>query len=162
MTAAALAEGGLPELAQERLAERPAPEPAEPEPPPGAPPSLKVLFVDDEEEFVRTMAARMELRDLGGDVALSGEQALTMLREDTPDVIVLDLRMPGMDGLEVLRQVKATYPQIEVVVMTGRGSEQDEETARQLGAFAYLTKPVDINTLMETVRSAGRARARAT
>jgi len=114
--------------------------------------------VDDEEDFVRTMAERMEMRALGGEVALSGEAALRMIEGDVPDVMVLDLRMPGLDGLEVLRRVKATYPQIEVIVMTGRGADQDEEEAKQLGAFAYLTKPVDINELMETVRAAGRTR----
>jgi DNA-binding NtrC family response regulator len=162
MTAAALAEGGLTEAAQDHLVEpHDADEagPAETEPahtPGGA--ALKVLYVDDEEDFVRTMAERMEMRALGGEVALSGEAALHMIEGDVPDVMVLDLRMPGLDGLEVLRRVKATYPQVEVIVMTGRGTEQDEEEAKKLGAFAYLTKPVDINELMETVRAAGRTR----
>jgi DNA-binding NtrC family response regulator len=162
MTAAALAEGGLTEAAQDHLVEpHDADEagPAETEAahtPGGA--ALKVLYVDDEEDFVRTMAERMEMRALGGEVALSGEAALHMIEGDVPDVMVLDLRMPGLDGLEVLRRVKATYPQVEVIVMTGRGTEQDEEEAKKLGAFAYLTKPVDINELMETVRAAGRTR----
>jgi DNA-binding response OmpR family regulator len=61
----------------------------------------------------------------------------------------------------VLRRVKATYPQVAVIVMTGRGTEEDEQRARALGAFAYLTKPVDITDLMETIRAAGRARTEA-
>ena len=81
-----------------------------------------------------------------------------MLEDDVPDVMVLDLRMPGIDGMEVLRRVKKTFPQIEVIIMTGHGSDQDEEEARRLGAFDYLRKPVDIEQLMETVRNAGRAR----
>ena len=84
-----------------------------------------------------------------------------MLEDDLPDVMVLDLRMPGIDGMEVLRRVKKTYPQIEVIIMTGHGSDKDEEEARRLGAFDYLRKPVDINHLMETVRNAGRARRKA-
>jgi len=163
MTAAAFAEEGLPDAAASHLAggRRAGQAPAEPAPaePETAGPALKVLYVDDEEDFVRTMAERMEMRSLGGDVALSGEEALRMLEGDVPDVMVLDLRMPGLDGLEVLRRVKVAYPQVAVIVMTGRGTEQDEARAMELGAFAYLTKPVDINRLMETIRAAGRARS---
>jgi DNA-binding NtrC family response regulator len=123
--------------------------------------SLKVLLVDDEEDFVRTMADRMEMRELGSDVALDGEQALQMLEDDIPDVMVLDLRMPGLDGMEVLKRVKKKYPEVEVIIMTGHGSDQDEDEARRLGAFAYLQKPVDITELMDTVKRAGRARREA-
>jgi DNA-binding NtrC family response regulator len=166
MTAAALAEGGAPEMArdsmrapkQEQVEEPPAP--AHPEP--GASGrGLNVLFVDDEEDFVRTMAERMEMREVGSEVALDGMQALQMLEAELPDVMVLDLRMPGLDGMEVLRRVKSAYPQVEVIIMTGHGSESDEEEARRLGAYAYLQKPVDINDLMETIRNAGEARRKA-
>ena len=134
-------------------------------PPPPAPHApdtsahaLNVLFVDDEEDFVRTMAERMEMREVGSEVALDGMQALQMLEEEIPDVMVLDLRMPGLDGMEVLRRVKSAYPQIEVIIMTGHGSASDEEEARRLGAYDYLQKPVDINDLMEIIRHAGDAR----
>lgn len=160
MTAAAFAEGGAPELAKEVMEEKKAKSPSKPQQ--GAETtsaqSLKVLLVDDEEDLVRTMAERMEMRDLGSDVALDGQQALDMLESDVPDVMVLDLRMPGMDGMEVLRRVKETYPQIAVIIMTGHGSDKDEEEARRLGAFDYLRKPVDMSQLMEVVRNAGRAR----
>jgi DNA-binding NtrC family response regulator len=163
MSAAAMAEGGLPEMARQggRAAgpsQAAASVEAKSEQADAAGQALKVLFVDDEEDFVRTMAERMEMRDLGGEIALSGQQALEMLENDVPDVMVLDLRMPGVDGMEVLRRVKQTLPQIEVIIMTGHGSDQDEEEARRLGAFDYLRKPVDIDQLMETVRNAGRAR----
>jgi DNA-binding NtrC family response regulator len=162
MAAAAMAEGGAPEMAREKMREsEPSRADASVEPAPHqadtAGQAIKVLFVDDEEDFVRTMAERMEMRDLGGDVALSGQQALEMLEDDIPDVMVLDLRMPGIDGMEVLRRVKTAYPQIEVIVMTGHGSDKDEEEARRLGAFDYLRKPVEIEDLMETVRNAGDA-----
>jgi len=163
MTAAALAEGGAPEMARDTMRE-PKQEQAE-TPPPPAPQepdtsarALNVLFVDDEEDFVRTMAERMEMREVGSEVALDGMQALQMLEDEIPDVMVLDLRMPGLDGMEVLRRVKNAYPQIEVIIMTGHGSESDEEEARRLGAYDYLHKPVDINDLMEIIRSAGDAR----
>lgn len=164
MAAAGLASEGSPELAREMMQE-PMPRRAEaPEPTPrradSSAQSLKVLLVDDEEDFVRTMAERMEMRDLGSEVALGGEQALQMIEGEIPDVMVLDLRMPGIDGMEVLRRVKNTYPQVEVIIMTGHGSDVDEEEARRLGAFDYLRKPVDINHLMETVRRAGRSARR--
>jgi DNA-binding NtrC family response regulator len=163
MTAATLAEGGVPEMAEgvmKRPKRRRARTPVEPAPPreDTAAQTLKVLLVDDEEDFVKTMAERMEMRDLGSEVALNGQQALEMLADEIPDVMVLDLRMPGIDGMEVLRRVKETYPQIEVIIMTGHGSDEDEKEARRLGAFAYLQKPVDINRLMEIVREAGRTR----
>jgi len=162
MTAAAFAEAGVPEIARERMAEpgrrhgEDAGE-ADAEGLAAVGETLKVLFVDDEEDFVRTMAERMEIREVGSEVALDGEQALRMLEDEVPDVMVLDLRMPGIDGLEVLRRVKKMYPQMEVIIMTGHGSEADEVEARRLGAFDYLCKPVDINQLMDVVREAGRA-----
>lgn len=153
MTAAALAEGGMPEDAAEFM-EGAKVTPAEPQKP-GA---LKVLLVDDEEDYVRTMAERMEMREVGSDVALNGEQALAMLEGELPDVMVLDLKMPGMGGLEVLEKVKKSHPNVQVIILTGHGSDAEEVEARRLGAFDYLKKPVDINDLMDRVRAAGRVR----
>ena len=169
MTAAAMAEEGGGDMALEYLQETdeegsgretgPKPRPAGGGPSGVAPPdAIRVLYVDDEEDFVRTLAERMDMRDLGGDVALSGREALEMLEEDRPDVMVLDLRMPGLDGLEVLRRVKRAYPSIEVIILTGHGSERDEAEARRLGAFDYLRKPVELETLMDAIRAAGRRR----
>jgi DNA-binding NtrC family response regulator len=158
MMAAAMAEAGDTDTALEYMEEEKGEvvkgEEAEPEERPAG--GVKVLYVDDEEDFVRTLAERMDMRDLGGDVALSGQEALGMLEEDRPDVMVLDLRMPGLDGLEVLRRVKKAYPEIEVIILTGHGSEKDEEEARRLGAFDYLRKPVELETLMDVIRRAGR------
>jgi DNA-binding NtrC family response regulator len=72
--------------------------------------------------------------------------------------MVLDLRMPGMGGLEVLERVKKNFPRLEVIILTGHGSEEEEREAERLGAFAYLHKPVDFNDLMEVVAQAGRSR----
>ncbi len=115
---------------------------------------FKVLMVDDEEDFVKTLAERMQMRDLDSDVALSGEAALQIVEDQVPDVMVLDLKMPGIDGMEVLRRVRKAYPQVQVVILTGHGSEKDEAEARRLGAFAYLQKPVDIEKLIITLKNA--------
>jgi two-component system, OmpR family, response regulator CpxR len=114
----------------------------------------RVLLVDDEREFVQTLSERLLLRDMGSAIAYDGESALEMLREDEPDVMILDLKMPGIDGMEVLRRVKATQPEIEVIILTGHGNESDREICMQLGAFAYLQKPVDIDILSETMKKA--------
>ncbi|MCF8119625.1 MAG: response regulator [Deltaproteobacteria bacterium] len=114
----------------------------------------KVLLVDDEREFVETLSERLLMRDMGSAVAYDGESALELIERDEPEVMILDLRMPGIDGIEVLRRVKQTNPDIEVIILTGHGSEADRETCMQLGAFAYLQKPVDIEKLSQTIKSA--------
>ncbi|QCQ21727.1 response regulator [Desulfoglaeba alkanexedens] len=116
---------------------------------------FKVLMVDDEEDFVKALAERMKMRDLDSNVALNGEEALQLLQEDqVPDVMVLDLRMPGIDGMEVLRRVRQAYPQVQVIILTGHGTERDEEEAKRLGAFAYLQKPVELEKLIQTLKDA--------
>ena len=117
---------------------------------------FKVLLVDDEEDFVRSLAERIEMRDVSPDVALDGEEALEKIRREAPDVMVLDLKMPGMHGLEVLEKVKKAFPELQVVILTGHGTQRDEEDARRLGAFAYLKKPVALDKLMQTVTEAYR------
>ena len=114
----------------------------------------KILLVDDEREFVQTLSERLLMRDMGSAVAYDGESALEVVREDEPDVMILDLKMPGIDGIEVLRRVKATQPEIEVIILTGHGSEADRITCMQLGAFAYLQKPVDVEELSKTIKQA--------
>lgn len=114
----------------------------------------KVLLVDDEREFVQTLSERLLMRDLGTAVAYDGESALEVVKDDEPEVMILDLRMPGIDGIEVLRRVKSTQPEIEVIILTGHGSDTDRETCMDLGAFAYLHKPVDIDELSETITKA--------
>ncbi len=114
----------------------------------------KVLLVDDEREFVQTLSERLSMRDMGSHVVFDGESALDMVERDEPEVMVLDLKMPGIDGIEVLRQVKKTRPEVEVIILTGHGSEKDRETCMALGAFAYLQKPVDIELLSETLKKA--------
>ncbi len=114
----------------------------------------RVLLVDDEKEFVLALSERLEIRRIEPSVAYDGEEALAALEERRPRVIVLDLRMPGMDGMEVLRRVKRSHPEVEVIILTGHGSEKDRALADELGAFAYLQKPVEIDELERTVREA--------
>lgn len=114
----------------------------------------KLLLVDDERQFVQTLSDRLRLREIGSVVAYDGESALDLIKEEEPDVMILDLKMPGIDGLEVLKRVKQTSPNIEVIILTGHGSEGDKKLCMDLGAFAYLEKPVDVNLLSETINKA--------
>ncbi len=114
----------------------------------------KVLLVDDEREFVQTLSERLLIRNIGSTIAYDGQSAIELINDEEPEVIVLDLRMPGMDGFEVLKKVKETKPDIQVIILTGHGSEADKEICMNLGAFAYLQKPVNIKLLSDTMKSA--------
>ena len=115
---------------------------------------IKILLVDDEKEFVETLSERIRMRDHDSKVALNGEEALKHIDDDLPDVVVLDLKMPGIDGMEVLKRIRNAYPNVQVIMLTGHGSEKDEKEARKLGAFEYLQKPVEIDTLMKKIKKA--------
>ena len=114
----------------------------------------KVLLVDDEKDFVHTLSERLQTRHFKSAVVYDGEEALSFVEGDEPEVMVLDLKMPGIDGIEVLRKVKQNHPRMEVIILTGHGSEKEERLASELGAFAYLKKPVDIDKLSETMKQA--------
>lgn len=121
----------------------------------------KVLLVDDEREFVQTLSERLSMREVGSHAVFDGESALEMMADDEPEVMVLDLKMPGIDGLEVLKRTKTDRPGVEVIILTGHGSEADREECMRLGAFAYLQKPVDIELLSDTLKRANeKVRAR--
>lgn len=114
----------------------------------------RVLLVDDEHDLVQTLSERLLMRDMGSAVAYDGESALKLMEDDDPEVMIIDLKMPGIDGLEVLRKVKQTRPEIEVIILTGKGSEDDQAKCMQLGAFGYLQKPVDIEKLSNMLKQA--------
>ncbi len=116
--------------------------------------NIKVLLVDDEEEFVKSLAERVRMRELGSEIALNGKEALAKLAEKLPDVMILDFHLPGIDGLTVLEQVKKTYPEVQVVMLTAHGTPELEKKARDLGAFDYLQKPVGIDKLTKTIEKA--------
>ena len=116
---------------------------------------IKILLVDDEKQFVDTLAERLAMRGFSARVAYDGPQALKAVEEPT-DVIVLDLRMPGMDGFEVLRSVKKSNPQVQVIILTGHGGDAEEQTAYRMGASNFLKKPMDIDELLNSIRMAYR------
>lgn len=119
----------------------------------------KVLFVDDEKEFVNTVSERLIGRDVGTYGVYDGESALLVVDEDKPDVMVLDLKMPGLHGVEVLRRTKERAPDVEVIILTGHGTMDDMQECMKLGAFAYLNKPVDIEELSATIKAANEKAA---
>lgn len=114
----------------------------------------KILLVDDEHEFITTLAERLELRGINARVAFDGESALSAVAEDEPQVIVLDVLMPGIKGLEVLERVKRSNPKVQVLLLTGHGSTRDGIEGMRLGAFDYMMKPLNIDTLIEKMESA--------
>ncbi|NOX32954.1 MAG: response regulator [Deltaproteobacteria bacterium] len=114
----------------------------------------RLLLVDDEKEFVQTLSERLKLRQFPSKIAYDGKQALDLTNKEDLDVMILDLKMPGIDGFEVLKKIKETKPHIEVIILTGHGSAQDKEKCMELGAFAYLQKPADIDLLTSTMKQA--------
>ena len=116
----------------------------------------KVLLVDDEEDFVSTLAERLNLRGIRTQVAINGEDALRVARTDPPQVVVLDVMMPGMSGLEVLKRLRADFPYIPVILLSGIGSAQDTAQGIRLGAFDFLMKPLQIEDLIGKMSEAVR------
>jgi len=114
----------------------------------------KVLLVDDEREFVQTLSERLQLRDMGSVVVFDGKSAMEIVNNDSPEVMIIDLKMPEMDGMQILKEVKESKPEIEVIVLTGHGSEKDKNMCMELGAFAYMQKPIDINALSDILQEA--------
>jgi two-component system response regulator CpxR len=114
----------------------------------------KVLLVDDEREFAQSLSERLQLRDLGSAVVFDGETAIEAVEEEEPEVMVLDLKMPGLDGVEVLRRVRSEHPNVQVIVLTGHGSEETRRQCMELGACAYFEKPVDIEKLTAAMKEA--------
>lgn len=114
----------------------------------------KVLLVDDELEFASTLAERLRLRGMDAGTASSGEEAFRLVESNPPQVVVLDVMMPGLGGMEVLRRLKEQYPSIQVVLLTGLSGTFEADEARRLGAFACLIKPLNIDELIEVIGKA--------
>lgn len=117
---------------------------------------LRILIVDDEEDLVATMAERMALRDVQAEAVTSGLDALQCMNEQEFDALVLDVKMPGIDGLQLMAEIRRKHPDLPIVMLTGHGSASDAERAIRQGAFDYLMKPVDIDILIEKLRAAAR------
>ena len=114
----------------------------------------RVLIVDDEEELVTTIAERLQIRGIQTETATDGETALKMIEENPPQVVVLDVMMPGIGGIEILQRMKAQNLQIPVILLTGYGSSEQGTEGMELGAFDYLMKPCDLNMLISKINEA--------
>lgn len=116
--------------------------------------SFRVLLVDDEEDFTDTLVSRLKKRQIAVEGVYSGQQALAHLQTHPVDVVVLDVRMPDMDGIETLQEIKARYPLIEVLMLTGHANMEVAIEGMQLGAFDYLMKPIEIDQLLYKIQDA--------
>jgi DNA-binding NtrC family response regulator len=115
---------------------------------------IRLLLVDDEEGFVNVIANRMAKRGVDTTKALNGTEAIQALRRKDFDVAVLDLKMEDMDGIEVLKVFKKMVPEMPVIMLTGHGSERAAKEGLQHGAFDYLTKPCELDELVQKIREA--------
>ncbi len=122
---------------------------------------VRVMLIDDEVEFLESMQRVLKRRNLEVSVADSGKKGLALLRETLVDVVVLDLKMPGMDGLEVLRRIKSEFPSVEVIILTGHPSVETALEVINLGANEYLKKPPEIGELVTTIHKLYQARQEA-
>ncbi|MFH0903414.1 MAG: response regulator, partial [Pseudomonadota bacterium] len=113
------------------------------------------LLVDDEPDFVSALAERLRRRGFQAVVAADGEEALAIVAESEPlDAVVLDIRLPCLDGIAVLKRIKAELPDTEVILLTGHASAGSGIDGMRLGAFDYLTKPVELDDLVERLTAA--------
>lgn len=115
---------------------------------------MKVLVVDNETEFAATLAERLRLRKIEAESVFSGTDALMIVPRFQPDVVILDLQMPDMNGLDVLSQVKIIDSTIEVILLTGHGSFEAGISGMELGAFDYIVKPIDLVLLQDKITEA--------
>ncbi|MBF0321044.1 MAG: response regulator [Nitrospirae bacterium] len=116
----------------------------------------RILLVDDEKQFLDTLSQRLEVRGLNVESVTSGEDALRMVKDKSFDAIVLDLTMPGLDGIEVLHRIKAEHPDLQIIMLTGHATVDKTVAAMKEGAVDFLEKPVDINTLINKIDEAKR------
>jgi DNA-binding NtrC family response regulator len=119
---------------------------------------IKLLIVDDEEKFLESIAKRLQLRDFEVRTATRGAQAVEIARKEKFDLALLDLKMPGMDGKQVLEILKKEHKHIEVIILTGHGSVDSAIDCTKLGAFGYLPKPYELEKLLETLQQAFQVR----
>jgi two-component system, OmpR family, response regulator len=116
--------------------------------------SFKVLVVDDELDFLETIVKRLQRRKVDVIGVDSGKAALELLEQQHFDVVILDVRMPGMDGIETLKEMKKKRPLMEVIMLTGHASIESGMLGMQLGAFDYVMKPASISDLLEKIHQA--------
>ncbi len=119
---------------------------------------IKLLIVDDEVNFLESMAKRLEMRGFDVRTATRGADAVEIARKEQFDLALLDLKMPGMDGKQVLETLKKEDRFIEVIILTGHGSVDSAVDCTKLGAFGYLPKPYELDKLLDTLQQAYRAK----
>lgn len=115
---------------------------------------FRVLVVDDERDFLETIVKRLQRREIDAAGVESGKEALEILENQHFDVVILDVRMPGMDGIETLKEMKKKRPLMEVIMLTGHASVESGMQGMQLGAFDYVMKPASIGDLLEKIQQA--------
>jgi DNA-binding NtrC family response regulator len=120
---------------------------------------VTVLLVDDETEYLETLMKRLRKRNLRVNGVSSGEAALELLRENPVDVVVLDVRMPGMDGVQTLREIKKINPLVQVIMLTGHANVEVAIQGMELGAFDYLMKPANMDELLYKIQDAHKAKS---
>ncbi len=118
----------------------------------------RLLLVDDEEDFVSALAERLRIRDYDVAIATCGEAALLVIQEQRPDIVVLDLKMPGMGGMKALKEIKARDPSIDVIMVTGSVDSKIGESAVQAGATDHMVKPFDIESLTDKIQDIRKRR----
>ena len=119
---------------------------------------IDLLFVDDERQFLESMTKRLEVRDFNVIAVDSGVKALEAAREHHVDIVLLDLKMPGMNGEDTLRALKAEHDWMEIVILTGHGSVDSAVECTQSGAYSYLQKPCDLDKMLEVLTEAYKKR----
>jgi len=120
---------------------------------------IKVLLVDDEKAFIQTLAERLEMRDFSVQTAFDGEEALSKIKEEDFDVVVLDVIMPGKNGIETLKEIKSLKPLINVIMLTGHATVETAIDGMKTGAYDYLMKPTDTNDLVGKIKKAYKIKA---
>ena len=115
---------------------------------------VSVLVVDDEEAFVEMLVNSLKQIETNASAVYSGQACLEQLGEDNIDVVILDIKMPGMDGIETLMEIKKRFPLVEVIMLTGHGTIETAVKGMKLGAFDYMLKPADFDELVDKVNAA--------
>jgi len=122
-------------------------------------PQTKILVVDDEKDFARSLGERLEVRGFSVRVAFSGDEALSILEQHPEDVVILDVKMPGRDGLETLREIKHRWPLVEAIMLTGHATVEIAIEGMKLGAHDFLMKPAETDELMAKIQKAQARKA---
>lgn len=115
---------------------------------------IKILLVDDEKEFIDTLAARLELKKFDVSVAYSGQEAIDLVKNNDYDVVVLDVLMPGIDGIETLKLIRLNAPLLQVIMLTGNATVDNAILGMKNGAYDFLLKPAESNILVEKITAA--------